>query len=195
MRPARSRRGDFRAFAAATAQRAPRQPEWYADDNHPVSTSLGTKPSRIASGWADGCRPNGMEHAARGGLDGRLFPWGTSSLRQAVARPNLRGERRLYSACRLFPAKDTVPRHGPKRVGGDQASEHHPSLSSEPNRGGRECSQSKAVCWDNSVRRLRRLGAGCVISPGTTQSVRRVPMCSSRPDEEDYPTRHPPSPQ
>ena len=69
--------GDFRAFAAATTQRAPRQPEWYADDTHPVVNVTWDEAQAYCT-WAGGRLPTEpeWEHAARGGLDGQLFPWG-----------------------------------------------------------------------------------------------------------------------
>ena len=68
---------DFRAFAAASSTQMPRQPEWYADGTHPV-VNVTWDEAQAYCAWAGGRLPTEAEweHAARGGLDGKLFPVG-----------------------------------------------------------------------------------------------------------------------
>jgi formylglycine-generating enzyme required for sulfatase activity len=90
---------DFRAFAAASSGQMPRQPEWYADGTHPVVNVTWTEATAYCE-WAGGRLPTEAEweHAARGGLDGKLFPWGDEFTGQANGRHNLRSERFAFTA-------------------------------------------------------------------------------------------------
>ena len=84
---------DFRAFVAAASGKMPRQPEWYADGTHPVVNVTWDEATAYCE-WAGGRLPTEAEweHAARGGLDGKLFPWGDEFTGQANARHNLKIE-------------------------------------------------------------------------------------------------------
>ncbi|MGH8637526.1 MAG: SUMF1/EgtB/PvdO family nonheme iron enzyme, partial [Burkholderiales bacterium] len=68
---------DFQAFAEKNGHGMPRQPDWYAQPDHPV-VNITWDEARAYCAWAGGRLPTEeeWEHAARGGLDGRLFPWG-----------------------------------------------------------------------------------------------------------------------
>ena len=90
---------DFRAFAAASSSQMPRQPEWYADGTHPVVNVTWDEATAYCE-WAGGRLPTEAEweHAARGGLDGKLFPWGDEFTGQANARHNLKIERFNFTA-------------------------------------------------------------------------------------------------
>ena len=85
---------DFRAYAASASRHMPRQPEWYADGTHPVVNVTWDEATAYCV-WAGGRLPTEAEweHAARGGLDGKLFPWGDEFTGQANGRHNLRAER------------------------------------------------------------------------------------------------------
>ena len=85
---------DFRAFAMATSRETPRQPEWFADGFHPA-VNVTWDEAQAYCAWAGGRLPTEeeWEHAARGGLDGKLFPWGDEFTGQANARHDLRSDR------------------------------------------------------------------------------------------------------
>jgi formylglycine-generating enzyme required for sulfatase activity len=84
---------DFRLFAARSSRRMPRQPEWYADGTHPVVNVTWDEAAAYCT-WAGGRLPTEAEweHAARGGLDGKLFPWGDEFTGQANGRHTLKTE-------------------------------------------------------------------------------------------------------
>jgi len=148
--------GDFRAFAAATARPMPRQPEWYANDTHPA-VNVTWDEAQAYCAWAGGRLPTEpeWEHAARGGLDGRLFPWGDEFTGQAVARHNLPDETFNFTApVGLFPPNG----YGLHDVAGSvwewTSSEHTPTHSTLP-AGGYDLRTIKGGGWDNTIRRLR----------------------------------------
>jgi formylglycine-generating enzyme required for sulfatase activity len=84
---------DFRAFATSSSRQMPRQPEWYADGTHPVVNVTWDEATAYCSS-AGGRLPTEAEweHAARGGLDGKLFPWGDEFTGQANGRHTLKTE-------------------------------------------------------------------------------------------------------
>lgn len=147
---------DFRAYAAAAGQQMPRQPEWYANDTHPVVNVTWDEAQGYCK-WAGGRLPTEAEweHAARGGLDGRLFPWGDEFTGQAVARHNLPSEKFNFTApVGLFPPND----YGLHDVAGNvwewTASEHRPTHNTEPD-STYDLRTTKGGGWDNNIRRLR----------------------------------------
>ena len=84
---------DFSIFAAAVSRQMPRQPEWYANGAHPVVNVTWSEATAYCA-WAGGRLPTEgeWEHAARGGLDGKLFPWGDEFTGQANGRHNVKIE-------------------------------------------------------------------------------------------------------
>ena len=148
--------GDFRAFAAAAKLQMPRQPEWYADDSHPV-VNMTWSEAEAYCGWIGGRLPTEAEweHAARGGLDGRLFPWGDEFTGQAVARHNLPAEKFDFTApVGLFPPNAYGLHDMAGNVWEWTSSEHRPTHSTEPVPG-YDLRTIKGGSWDNSPRRLR----------------------------------------
>ena len=148
--------GDFRAFAGAKGQQMPRQPEWYADDSHPV-VNVTWSEAEAYCGWIGGRLPTEAEweHAARGGLDGRLFPWGDEFTGQAVARHNLPAEEFDFTApVGLFPPNAYGLHDMAGNVWEWTSSEHRPTHSTEPVPG-YDLRTIKGGSWDNSPRRLR----------------------------------------
>jgi formylglycine-generating enzyme required for sulfatase activity len=147
---------DFRAFAAATSRQMPRQPEWYATNTHPVVNVMWDE-AREYCEWGGGRLPSEeeWEFAARGGLDGRLFPWGDVFTGQAVARHEFPGEIYKFTA----PAGALPPNgYGLHDMAGNvwewTASEYRPSHATDP-QSDRDLRTIKGGGWDNSARRLR----------------------------------------
>ena len=114
--------GDFRAFVAATSVQMPRQPEWYADNTHPVVNVTWDEAVAFCE-WAGGRLPTEeeWEYAARGGLDAALFPWGNAFTGQANAQAQLEGRTMgLQRTGRLVPSQWLrSARHGGQRLGMD----------------------------------------------------------------------------
>lgn len=148
--------GDFRAFAAATSRQMPRQPEWYADDTHPVVNVTWDEALAYCE-WAGGRLPTEAEweHAARGGVDGRFFPWGDEFAGQAVARHDLDKEQYPFTApVGLFPPNDYGLHNMAGNVWEWTSSEHRPTHAAAPV-GGYDLRTIKGGGWDNNIRRLR----------------------------------------
>jgi formylglycine-generating enzyme required for sulfatase activity len=148
--------GDFRAFAAESGRKMPVQPTWYANDTHPV-VNVTWDEAQAFCAWVGGRLPSEpeWEHAARGGLDGELFPWGSEFTGQAVARHNLPGEEYLYTA----PVGSLPPNpFGLHDMAGNvwelTSSEHRPTHATELV-GAYDTRTIKGGAWDSSIRRLR----------------------------------------
>lgn len=148
--------GDFRAYAEASSRPMPRQPEWYADDTHPV-VNVTWDEAQAYCAWSGGRLPTEeeWEHAARGGLDGRLFPWGDEFTGEAVARHNLPAERYDFSApVGLFPPNGYGLHDMSGNVWEWTSSQHRPTHASDPVPG-YDLRTIKGGGWDNEVSRLR----------------------------------------
>jgi formylglycine-generating enzyme required for sulfatase activity len=148
--------GDFRAYAAAAGTQMPRQPEWYANDTHPVVNVTWDEAQGYCA-WAGGRLPTEAEweHAARGGLDGRLFPWGDEFNGQAVARHNLPGEKFNFTApVALFPPNGYGLHDMAGNVWEWTSSEHRPTHNTPPG-SSYDLRTIKGGGWDNTIRRLR----------------------------------------
>jgi formylglycine-generating enzyme required for sulfatase activity len=148
---------DFRAFVAQTSRLMPRQPEWYADLSHPV-VNVTWDEAQAYCAWMGGRLPTEQEweHAARGGLDGQLFPWGDQFTGQANARHNLPSERFEFTA----PTGSFAPNaFGLHDMAGNvwewTASEFTPTLTSGPLGGAYELRTIRGGGWDNIISRLR----------------------------------------
>ena len=148
--------GAFRAFTAATGTATPRQPDWYADDTHPV-VNVTWDESQAYCAWAGGRLPTEAEweHAARGGLDGRLFPWGDAFKGEANARHNLPTEKWDFtSPVGMLPANAFRLHDMAGNVWEWTASEHRPRHDTEPS-GSYDRRTIKGGSWDNLPRHLR----------------------------------------
>ena len=80
---------EFASYAAFSAVRMPRQPDWFANASHPV-TNVTWDEARGFCAWADGRLPTQAEwlHAARGGApETNQYPWGADFAGEA----NLQG--------------------------------------------------------------------------------------------------------
>ncbi|HKY22623.1 MAG TPA: SUMF1/EgtB/PvdO family nonheme iron enzyme [Vicinamibacterales bacterium] len=148
---------DFRAFASTTSRQMPRQPESYADGTHPVVNVTWDEASAYC-GWVGGRLPTEQEweYAARGGLDGKLFPWGDEFTGQANGRHTLRTERFDVTApVASFPANSFGLHDMAGNVWEWTASEFRPTHASEPGRTGYDLRTIKGGGWDNLIPRLR----------------------------------------
>ena len=134
----------------------PRQPEWYADDTHPVVNVTWDEAQAYCT-WAGGRLPTEAEweHAARGGLDGRVFPWGDDFIGHAVARHNVPVEKFLFTApTGQFPPNAFGLHDMAGNVWEWTASEHRPTHALPPVPG-YDLRTIKGGGWDNNPRRLR----------------------------------------
>ena len=147
---------DFRAFAMATSRETPRQPEWYADGLHPA-VNVTWDEAQAYCVWAGGRLPTEeeWEHAARGGLDGKLFPWGDEFTGQANARHNLRSERfEFTSPVGSFPPNAFGLHDMSGNVWEWTASPFKATHASQP-ASGEDFRTIKGGGWDNFISRLR----------------------------------------
>jgi formylglycine-generating enzyme required for sulfatase activity len=148
--------GDFRVFAAATSRQMPRQPEWYADDTHPA-VNVTWDEAQAYCAWAGGRLPTEAEweHAARGGLEDQLFPWGNDFKGQAVAQHNLPGRKYFFTApVGSFPANSYGLHDMAGNVWEWTSSEYRPTHASAPVRD-RDLRTIKGGGWNNTIMRLR----------------------------------------
>ncbi len=148
---------DFRAFAAATSRRMPRQPEWYADGTHPAVNVTWTEATAYCE-WAGGRLPTEAEweHAARGGLDGNIFPWGDEFTGQANGRHHLKAEQFDFTVpVATFPPNAFGLYDMAGNVWEWTASAFTLTHASEPSAGGYDLRTIKGGGWDNLVSRLR----------------------------------------
>jgi formylglycine-generating enzyme required for sulfatase activity len=148
--------GEFQAFAAATGRRMPRQPVWYADATHPV-VNLTWDEAREYCEWVGGSLPTEeqWEYAARGRLEGRLFPWGDEFRGEANARHALPTETWRYTA----PVGSFVANgFGLYDMAGNvwewTASLHRPTHDRDPATDGYELRTIKGGAWDSLPRRV-----------------------------------------
>lgn len=151
---------DFNIFSAASSTPMPRQPEWYADGAHPVVNVTWNEATAYCK-WAGGRLPTEgeWEHAARGGLDGKLFPWGDEFTGQANGRHNLKTEQFDFTA----PTASFAPNaFGLYDMSGNvwewTASAFtltHASQASNAGESGYVLRTIKGGGWDNLVSRLR----------------------------------------
>jgi formylglycine-generating enzyme required for sulfatase activity len=149
--------GDFRGFAAATSSPMPRQPEWYADDKHPV-VNLTWDEAQAFCKWTGGRLPTEeeWEYAARGGLEGALFPWGDVFTGQGNARHNLKAERWDFSApIGSFPPNNFGLHDMAGNVWEWTASEFRPTHESEPAHERYDLRTIKGGSWDNIIPHVR----------------------------------------
>jgi hypothetical protein len=147
---------DFRAFARGSAWQMPRQPEWYANGTHPVVNVTWDEAQAFCQ-WAGGRLPTEeeWEHAARGGLEGKLFPWGDEFTGQANARHNLPSERWLFTS----PAGSFPPNGFGLHDMAGNVWEWTASVSrthgADPGSDSGEFRTIKGGSWDNVITRLR----------------------------------------
>jgi formylglycine-generating enzyme required for sulfatase activity len=148
---------DFRTFATASSTQMPRQPEWYADGAHPVVNVTWTEATAYCE-WAGGRLPTEAEweHAARGGLEGKLFPWGDEFTGQANGRHNLKTEQFDFTA----PVASFRPNaFGLHDMAGNvwewTSSAFAPTHASTPVANGYDMRIIKGGGWDNLISRLR----------------------------------------
>ena len=97
---------DFAAFSAFSGVRMPRQPEWFAEPSHPVMNVTWDEAAGFCA-WAGGRLPAEAEwlHAARGGAEGREYPWGDAFAGEA----NLQGQRGADRWAFTAPAGSFAP--------------------------------------------------------------------------------------
>lgn len=148
---------EFRTFATASSQRTPRQPEWYADGTHPVVNIMWDEATAYCA-WAGGRLPTEAEweHAARGGLDGKLFPWGDEFAGQANARHNLQAEQFDFTApVATFPPNAFGLHDMAGNVWEWTSSAFTLTHAAQPSTGGYDLRIIKGGGFDNLISRLR----------------------------------------
>jgi formylglycine-generating enzyme required for sulfatase activity len=148
---------DFRAFVNASSRQMPRQPEWYADGTHPVVNVMWAEAEGYCR-WIGGRLPTEAEweHAARGGLDGKLFPWGDEFTGQANGRHNLRTEQFDFTApVATFPPNAYGLHDMSGNVWEWTASTFTLTHAHKPVSSGYDMRTIKGGGWDNLIPRLR----------------------------------------
>ncbi len=148
---------DFRAFASASGRQVPRQPEWYADGTHPV-VNVTWDEAQAYCAWTGGRLPTEeeWERAARGGLDGKLFPWGDDFTGQA----NARHDRPFHQWNSSAPVGSYPPNgFGLHDMAGNvwewTSSEFTPSHANGATSGDYDVRTVKGGSWDNQLGRQR----------------------------------------
>jgi formylglycine-generating enzyme required for sulfatase activity len=149
--------GDFQTFAAASGRQMPRQPEWYAAATHPI-VNVTWDEAQAYCGWMGGRLPSEeeWEYAARGRLEGRLFPWGDEFNGQANALLTVPAETWEETApVGSFPPNGFGLHDMAGNVWEWTASLHRPSHDSAPPQDGYERRTIKGGSWNNAPRQLR----------------------------------------
>ncbi len=92
--------GAYRRFAAATVREMPAQPQGNTD-SHPV-VSVRFEDATALCRWSGGRLPKAQEweHAARGGLENPIYPWGNDDPSCSRDAPN--GAAGLPRTCKLY---------------------------------------------------------------------------------------------
>ena len=177
--------GEFQAFATATARQMPRQPVWYADATHPV-VNVTWDEAQAYCEWSGGLLPTEeeWEYAARGGLDGRLYPRGDDPPRDVV------DPRTKRPWPRTAPAGLSLPNgFGLYDFAGNvwewTGSRHRPTHDTDPPDDRYELRTIKGGSWDSSPSRLRVSGRAALARHGRYnlyvgfRCIRRPPTARS----------------
>jgi formylglycine-generating enzyme required for sulfatase activity len=151
---------DFEAFAAASGRQMPRQPDWYADPTHPVVNETWDEAQAYCQ-WVGGRLPTEVEweYAARGGLDGRLYPRGDGFAGEGNAFGTGDGDRWQQTA----PAGSLPPNgFGLHDMAGNvwewTASQYHVASDLATTQSGYDVRTIRGGSWDSSRTRLRASG-------------------------------------
>jgi formylglycine-generating enzyme required for sulfatase activity len=146
----------------------PRQPEWYSDATHPV-VNVTWDEAQAFCAWAGGRLPTEeeWEYAARGGLDGRLFPWGDEFTGQANAQHNLPAESWQFTA----PAGSFPPNaYGLHDMAGNvwewTSNPYTPTHEAAPQADGYDQRTIKGGSWNSLVRHIRVSERGALSREG-----------------------------
>ena len=146
--------GQFQEVAAVAGRQMPRQPEWYADARHPV-VNLAWDEAQAHCLWLGGRLPTEeeWEYAARGGLDGLLYPWGNEA-------PDPLADPPTAAWWHTQPVGSYEPNgYGLYDMGGNvwewTLSEYRPSHDAEPVPDAGDLRTIKGGSWDNAPERLR----------------------------------------
>jgi formylglycine-generating enzyme required for sulfatase activity len=147
----------FQTFATASGRQMPRQPEWYADATHPL-VNVTWDEAQAYCGWLGGRLPTEeeWEYAARGKLEGRLFPWGDEFSGQANALLTVPTETWAETApVGSFPPNGFGLHDMAGNVWEWTASLHRPSHDAASPQDGYERRTIKGGSWNNAPRQLR----------------------------------------
>jgi formylglycine-generating enzyme required for sulfatase activity len=150
--------GNFRAYATATSRSMPRQPEWYADEKHPV-VNVTWDEAQLYCQSLGGRLPTEAEweYAARGGPQYTLYPWGNE-----IYQPRPKGAPPIRRAAQTgsFPVGTFAPNgYGLYDMAGNvwewTVNRHRPTHDTEPVDDGYELRTIKGGSWDSSPARRR----------------------------------------